>query len=239
MQTMPSAPSSCRRRNVSSNAPTDGRGGLGEHRRRLELAPERRRCSAPCGRRTRASPKRIVSGTTSMPSSSQIAGGRSQALSVTMRTAMGPPRVASPVASGPMLGSRPMVTRRAALARAPSDHARATARSSSDRSSGEDAERTRARPRRRRRRPPATSAGRRRVAPDRAGERRGDDAERGGADERRAPRSRPTARSAGCRRSGGAAARARRPRRRCTRRSTRARDPARRVTGTARARARR
>ena len=28
------------------------RGGLGQHRRRFELAPERPRCSAPCGRRT-------------------------------------------------------------------------------------------------------------------------------------------------------------------------------------------
>ena len=72
------------------------------------------------------SPKRIVSGTTSMPSSSQIGSGRSHALSVTMRTGMRPPRgldlgLGSRTQTRALVRSRapaPMVTRRTRSRRA-------------------------------------------------------------------------------------------------------------------------
>src|SRR5438105_885963 len=92
MQTIALAPSSLRRRNVSSNAPTDGAAVSGSTG---EAASSRQNASMLSSLRSTysRSPKRMVSGTTSTPSSAQIASGRSHALSVTMRTGMRPPRL--------------------------------------------------------------------------------------------------------------------------------------------------
>ena len=89
--TIPSAPSSCSARNVSSNAPTDGAevsGSTGDDPSWRQNSSEVSSLRSTYSR----SPKRMVRGTTSMPSSSHSSGGRSQALSVTTRTAMAPPR---------------------------------------------------------------------------------------------------------------------------------------------------
>ena len=68
------------------------RRGLGKHRTPSSCCQKASVVSSLRSTYSR-SPNRIVSGTTSMPSCSQTSGGRSQALSVTTRTAMVPPRL--------------------------------------------------------------------------------------------------------------------------------------------------
>ena len=77
-------------RKRSSNAPGDGAAVSGSTG---EVATLRQNSSLESSTRSTnsSSPKRIVSGTISMPSASARACGRSQALSVTMRTATRPP----------------------------------------------------------------------------------------------------------------------------------------------------
>ena len=90
MQMMPVAPSAIRRRNAASKAPADGADVSGST---SESARRRQNSSVLSSLRSTSSslPKRMVSGTTSMPSRSIRSSGRSQALSVTTRTPMAPP----------------------------------------------------------------------------------------------------------------------------------------------------
>ena len=92
MHTIPSAPSSARRRNVSSKAPADGAAVSGST---SEVATLRQNSSLVSSTRSTYSfePNRIVSGTISIPSSSARSTGRSHELSVTTRTPTGPPRI--------------------------------------------------------------------------------------------------------------------------------------------------
>src|SRR5437660_560233 len=85
MQTMPSAPRSVARRNAVSKAPGEGAAVSGR------TGEEWQRAQNSLGERSRRStssspPKRMVYGTTSMSSSVTRSFGRSQLLSVTIRT---------------------------------------------------------------------------------------------------------------------------------------------------------
>ena len=92
MQSTPSAPASPSARNRSSNAPGAGAAVSGSTG---EVATLRQNSAFDSSTRSTnsSSPKRIVRGTISMPSASARAWGRSQELSVTIRTATEPPRV--------------------------------------------------------------------------------------------------------------------------------------------------
>ena len=90
MQTMPVAPRVDELAEPRLERAGRRRRGLGQRRRSCAADPRTRRCSARPGRRTPRLPKRIVSGTISMPSASTSSCGRSHALSVTTRTVMLP-----------------------------------------------------------------------------------------------------------------------------------------------------
>src|SRR5207244_11847292 len=85
MHTIPSAPAAAAERKTSSNAPgggaaVSGRTGDDEHRAQNSLGDKSRRST------NSSFPKRMLSGTMSMPSSVASSAGRSQELSVTTRT---------------------------------------------------------------------------------------------------------------------------------------------------------
>ena len=231
MQTIPSAPSSAKRRNVSSNAPTDGAAVSGST---VDASSLRQNSSVLSSLRSTysSSPKRIVSGTTSI--AELVAASRRQ-----VRSAVGDDANGHGSSSG---AGRCMIR---FPERDPSLH---VCRPGAPPASWKRARQARGVPRFRghggpRRydddaRGPADDhcggRGRGRVAADRAREqsRRRCRARSTPTAARRRRRER-TARAR--RRCGGRAARARRPPRGCTRPRRRARGPARRARGTARA----
>ena len=75
-------------RNVDSNAPTDGAAVSGSTVECARAAPRTPSVVSSTRSTSSSAPNRIVSGTISIPSSSQSAGGRSHALSLTIRTAI-------------------------------------------------------------------------------------------------------------------------------------------------------